>query len=290
MAMRRMKQLLLKRGKSGLDIEMSRTLAVYGILSALAVLAFSGIFLYAKSRSLESEVQAVFTVLANRYVADKDYNKGWGADISASIVKQKELPDSAFNAAGDTLQIEGYDVLIVTGKHATALASVNSGNAVADATDIGITATERSAVIIVQGIDVDTCNKRIDITPDSNKLRPIEKDPNGEQTMKAVHCETDWKRTAIESIKTCPSLVGQSDAGQAMVVKSWSKTCNLLTDGSVLGKNEAREVLQRVNDRFGKLLPLKDGMLGQNQPDNPERQIEHEAGTVASDASLESGK
>ena len=123
-----------------------------------------------------------------------------------------------------------------------------------------------------------------------NEPRYIEKDPDGGQTIKAVHCETDWKRTAIESIKICPLLVGQSDAGQAMVAKSWSKTLNLLADGSVLGKNEAREGLHRVNDRFAKLLSLEDDMLGRNQPDDHERQIEHEAGTMVSDPSPESGK
>ena len=128
------------------------------------------------------------------------------------------------------------------------------------------------------------------ITNLCNERKPIEKDPDGGQTIKAVHGETDWKRTAIESIKTYPSLVGSSDADQAIVAKSWSKTLNLLADGSVLGKSEAREGLHRVNDRFAKLLPLEDDMLGQNQPDDHERQVEHEAGTMASDASPESRK
>ena len=64
-----------------------------------------------------------------------------------------------------------------------------------------------------------------------------------------------------------PSLIDLSDQDKAIVAKTWAENLAALLAANVLDENEAREVLRKIDPRYGDLMPMDEDLLERNQPD-----------------------
>ena len=155
MGIRAIRRLLTKRSKGWLSIEMGIVIAVVGLFATVAVVGGRALYANAQETALKAEVDGIFTLMAQRIVANRSY--GTNTDLEAELIAAGELPDSTL--VDGQFFVSSYETTIVAGDDSTVISTD------IDAAALGISASKRGFVFTIYGVDQDDCNILVDASP-----------------------------------------------------------------------------------------------------------------------------